>query len=176
MSRRRLFALSIGWGILLAVAYGIVHDQITARICIEYFTVWHPPLVTEPNPTLVGLVWGVVATWWVGAILGALLAFAATAGARIPATLGQVRRSMAILLVVSGACAALTGLIVAKSGFVAPSFIAGPEITALGMEKLRTFSICLAVHNVSYNVAFVGALVAAFLLFRSRPKPTVPPV
>jgi len=28
--------------ILAAVFYGILHDQITARICVEYFTIGHP--------------------------------------------------------------------------------------------------------------------------------------
>jgi hypothetical protein len=28
-----------------AVGYGIVHDQITARICIEYFTIGHPTFI-----------------------------------------------------------------------------------------------------------------------------------
>ncbi|MFI5379272.1 MAG: hypothetical protein ACHRHE_08245 [Tepidisphaerales bacterium] len=30
--------------ILAAVCYGIVHDQVTARICVEYFTIGHPPV------------------------------------------------------------------------------------------------------------------------------------
>lgn len=27
-----------------AVGYGILHDQVTARICVEYFTIGHPML------------------------------------------------------------------------------------------------------------------------------------
>jgi hypothetical protein len=27
--------------VIAAVIYGIVHDQFTARICLEYFTVFH---------------------------------------------------------------------------------------------------------------------------------------
>jgi hypothetical protein len=37
-----------------AIIYGIVHDQITARICIEYFTVFHPPVFLTQSPTLLG--------------------------------------------------------------------------------------------------------------------------
>ena len=62
-----------------AIAYGILHDQVTARVAIEYFTVAHPRIVESEDPTVLGLVWGVVATWWVGAILGTLLAVAARA-------------------------------------------------------------------------------------------------
>jgi hypothetical protein len=45
-----------------AIVYGIVHDQITARICIEYFTIGHPRLIDSDSPTVLGLFWGVVAT------------------------------------------------------------------------------------------------------------------
>ena len=49
-----------------AVIYGILHDQITARICVEYFTIGHPPIFPTESPTLLGIGWGILATWWVG--------------------------------------------------------------------------------------------------------------
>jgi len=52
--------------IVAAVLYGIVHDQFTARICIEYFTIFHPPVFHTQSPTLLGIGWGILATWWVG--------------------------------------------------------------------------------------------------------------
>ena len=33
--------------IFAAIVYGIIHDQITARVCIEYFTVGHPPVSAQ---------------------------------------------------------------------------------------------------------------------------------
>lgn len=60
-----------------AIFYGIVHDQITARICVEYFTIGHPPVFNTDSPTLLGFGWGVIATWWVGLILGLPLSLAA---------------------------------------------------------------------------------------------------
>jgi len=30
------FRKIVGLGILAAVSYGIIHDQITARVCVEY--------------------------------------------------------------------------------------------------------------------------------------------
>ena len=30
--------------VIAAVAYGIAHDSITTRVCLEYFTVFHPPI------------------------------------------------------------------------------------------------------------------------------------
>jgi hypothetical protein len=49
--------------VVAAVLYGIVHDQVTARICVEYFLVFHPPIFPTQSPTLLALGWGVIATW-----------------------------------------------------------------------------------------------------------------
>lgn len=50
-------------GVIVACLYGgLVHDQITARICIEYFTVGHPQIVSSESPAIVALAWGIVAT------------------------------------------------------------------------------------------------------------------
>ncbi|MBV8223051.1 MAG: hypothetical protein JO293_06785, partial [Candidatus Eremiobacteraeota bacterium] len=76
MEGARIWVLCIA----AAVLYGELHDQITARVCVEYFTIGHPPLFPTDDPTLLGLGWGVVATWWVGLVLGAGLAVAARAG------------------------------------------------------------------------------------------------
>jgi hypothetical protein len=54
------FLLIIILCIASAVVYGIVHDQITARICVEYFTIGHPPVFATESPTLLGLGWGAV--------------------------------------------------------------------------------------------------------------------
>jgi len=68
--------------IVAAICYGIIHDQITARICVEYFTIFHPPIFHTQSPTLLGIGWGIVATWWVGAFFSVPLILAARAGAR----------------------------------------------------------------------------------------------
>jgi hypothetical protein len=60
-----------------AVVYGIVQDQITARICVEYFTIGHPTLFGTEDPTALAFGWGILATWWVGVLLGVPLAWVA---------------------------------------------------------------------------------------------------
>jgi hypothetical protein len=44
--------------IAAAILYGILHDQVTARVCLEYFTVFHPPVFDTTSPTLLALGWG----------------------------------------------------------------------------------------------------------------------
>lgn len=46
--------------VVAAITYGVIHDQITARICVEYFTIGHPRLIESDSPTVLGLFWGVV--------------------------------------------------------------------------------------------------------------------
>jgi hypothetical protein len=50
------------YSVFAAIAYGIAHDQITARVCLEYFTLGHPPVFQTRSPTLLALGWGVIAT------------------------------------------------------------------------------------------------------------------
>jgi hypothetical protein len=60
--------------ILAAYTYGVVHDQITARVCVEYFTIAHPPLFHTTSTTLLALCWGVSTTAGIGAAVGVILA------------------------------------------------------------------------------------------------------
>ena len=101
------------WGIciLAAVVYGILHDQVTARICVEYFTVFHPVIMTSTSPTLLAIGWGILATWWVGAILGFLLAIAARVGHNPRLTARQLVLPVSIVLLAMGIAAAIAGVI-----------------------------------------------------------------
>lgn len=65
------------------IVYGMLQDQFSVRICVEYFTIGHPPIVgLEPYPTLHGIAWGFLASWWGGMILGYCLAIPATMGSK----------------------------------------------------------------------------------------------
>src|SRR3954464_5056776 len=90
----------VGFATLSAVLYGIVHDQITARVCVEYFTVGHPPVFGTDDPTLLGIGWGILATWWVGLLLGVPLAIVSRVGSRHKRTVGSLLRPIVGLLTV----------------------------------------------------------------------------
>ena len=93
--------------IVAAVIYGILHDQITARVCVEYFTIGHPPVFETDDPTLLGLGWGVIATWWAGLLIGVPLAIAARVGSRPKRSVGTLFRPIANLLCSMAICACL---------------------------------------------------------------------
>jgi len=110
MPSTRIILLCIG----SAALYGVIHDQVTARICIEYFTVAHEHVIETQSPTLLGLYFGFAATWWVGAILGILLALACRSGSLPRLTALQLIRPIGILLLTRATCALVSGII----GFV----------------------------------------------------------
>ena len=158
--------------VLLSIAagavYGVVHDQITARICIEYFTVFHPRIIESTSPTLLGLTWGIVATWWAGAILGLALAVAGRAGSREKFGALDVLPMIFRLLLIMGACAAsfgIAGFLLASKGIVSPpAWVQG----SIPGSRFPNFMADWWAHNASYGSAFVGGAVLCTLLYRKR--------
>ncbi|HEV2287391.1 MAG TPA: hypothetical protein VGR81_00395 [Candidatus Acidoferrales bacterium] len=94
-----------------AMGYGIVHDEVTIRVCAEYFTVAHAhlPLLHSSSATIVALGWGVATSWWAGLAIGIALAIAARAGSLHKFTWRDFLRPIAWLLFAMAAVAALAG-------------------------------------------------------------------
>ena len=154
--------------IVAAVMYGIAHDQITARVCVEYFTVGHPPVFGTNDPTLLGLGWGIIATWWVGLLLGVPLAVVSRVGSRPKSSLGSLIRPVACLLGVMAGCAFTAGVIgwyLAQSGAV---FLVGPIASVLPVDRHVPFLADLWAHSASYLVGSVGGVVVLVRIWRSR--------
>jgi hypothetical protein len=70
---KRFLAIVLGTT-LLACVLGIALDLVTANVAVEYFSVYHPHVVDTENPWILALVWGVIASWWAGAIAGIVVA------------------------------------------------------------------------------------------------------
>ena len=149
--------------VVAAVLYGIVHDQITAHLCIEYFTVFHPKIIDSQSPTLLGLAWGVVATWWVGAILGILLAIVSQAGFRPKLQVRDLLRPICILLAVMGVCALAAGCIGYISGWVSQDSAALVPISAR-----KAFAADFWAHSASYLAGVVGGVAFCVFAYRKR--------
>jgi hypothetical protein len=159
--------------IAAAVAYGIAHDQVTARICVEYFTIGHPRVIDSTSPTALAFAWGVLATWWVGLIGGVALAAAARAGTRPKGGAGRMVRPLAYLLVVmalSSAAAGLCGYLLASSGAVN---LVEPLASAVPSDRHVPFLVDLWAHSAAYLVGFVGILVLSVRIWRKRRLLTV---
>lgn len=159
-----------------AVGYGIVHDQITARLCIEYFTVAHPPLpfLHTTSPTLVGLAWGVVATYSVGLALGIPLALASqSASNRPPLPIAKVRRNIVILLAVMSVAALLSGITgfeLSRRGIISmPDGWAG----CIRRSHYNGFMAAWFAHCASYLFGIVGGIFVIFTTWNQRGRPAI---
>lgn len=154
--------------VLASVAYGVVHDQVTARVCLEYFTVFHPQLVPSTDPTLVALGWGVAATWWVGLLLGLPLAVMARAGAMPKRSAASLVQPVAVLMAVCAVSALISGLL----GFalVSNSMVEPTVARRIGLEPQlhASFTADLWAHNASYAIGFVGGLVLCGHVWHAR--------
>ena len=162
--------------IAACVSYGLIHDQVTVRVCIEYFTIGHPPVFPTTDPTLLGLGWGVIATWWVGVLIGIPLATAARAEnwpKREPRTLV---RPLLYLMAGSGVFASLAGIAgwtAASNGWV---HLTGRMATAVPTDRHAAFLTDLWVHEASYLAGAAGGFgLLIHVLFRRQSAALQPP-
>lgn len=162
------FTKIVGLSVLAAVSYGIIHDQITARLCVEYFTIGHPPVFRTADPTLLGLGWGIIATWWVGLILGVLLACAARLGRepRIVAT--ALVRPLLVMLVFTGVIAAVAGIVGSHLATIGSVRLHGDIAERVPAEKHIAFIADLSAHSASYGCGALGGVILCVLLIRDR--------
>lgn len=153
-----------------SVVYGVLHDQVTARLSSEYFTLGHPDLghpaiFHASSPTLLGLAWGIVATWWVGLFLGLALAVSARWG-RLPKLLpGQLLRPVASVFAAMALAAVVGGVV--SPLLVAPPFTA---LDGLGVAPGRqeAFVRAWAAHSASYGIGLLGCALVCGLVLRRR--------
>ena len=99
----------IGGTTLTGIFYATINDMFACRDCIEYFTVGHvwdgrkldqrPIMTLDPN--LNAIVWGMIASWHVSALAGALFA----AIARMPYAAVQLSARQIAPYLVGGAVA-----------------------------------------------------------------------
>ena len=163
----------VGLGVLVVGAYSLVHEQVTARISLTYFTVNHPPVFGGlQDPTLLGLIWGLVGIWGVGLPLSLLLAVAARGG-RFPRLVARdLVRPLVGLLGVMVVVALLSGFIGYAGTRPKPAADYGvPQETPDARREAADRAPLNAVrasHQGSYAAGIAGGLAVCGLTFRRR--------
>jgi hypothetical protein len=152
--------------IIAGCVYGILHDQVTARVCLEYFTVFHPDIFHTQSPTLLALGWGVLATWWVGLLLGVLLAVAARAGSRVKLTASQLVRPLIKLLSIMASLSLAAGII----GYFLQGLGMEYYATAIPKQIRHTFYADLWAHTTSYLSGLIGGITLCIIVWRNRSR------
>jgi hypothetical protein len=146
-----------------------LHNQITARVCIEYFTIGHPPLVPTNNPTLIAIAWGFTATWWLGLFIGIFIAIASRIGRWQPLTVRDLLRPGAVLFITAGVIALIAGI----TGYFAANYVSFnyffPEYYDLIPEgKHARFFADLWAHTASYSVGEIGSIILCIWILVHR--------
>ena len=152
------------------IGYGIVHDQITVRVCVEYFTIGHPALFQTTSPTLLALAWGIAATWWVALPLGFALAVAARLGPQPKYDANRVLRPLLLLLVCMAVIAAafgVAGYLGVRSGMVS---VDPWVMTNIAASKQAAFIGNWWAHSASYLSGTAGGLILCIYVWRTRRK------
>ncbi len=162
--------------IVAACSYGVVHDQITVRLCIEYFTVAHPPLFHTTSPTLLALCWGIAATAGIGAVLGVVLALVSQSRGKDPCPVAQLARSILLLLIMMGAGAFIAGLAgyqLSNRGLVSiPASLA----VAIPANQHDYFMAVWFAHCTSYLIGLGGGALLCFRIWQRRGRPSIIPL
>jgi hypothetical protein len=152
-----------------AVIYGMLQDQVTARVCVEYFTIGHYDYWGLQDPTLLAFEWGVIATWWVGLFMGIPLALSARISRRRPKLSAQdLLRPALVLLASIGAVAfiaGVTGYVTARTGGV---YLAEPLASLVPRTKQVAFLADLWAHIAAYGSGVLGGIVVCVWSWRKR--------
>jgi hypothetical protein len=135
------------------IAYGVLQDQVSARLCPEYFTVAHPPIEGLTDPTLVGLAWGFLGSWWGGLMMGGAVGLTATLGSRPVLT----ARDLPGPLLVAMVAVALGTLIAGGAGFhngrLANIAVGEPFASRIPPERHLVFFSVACAHFGTYTTA-----------------------
>lgn len=147
---------------LVAAVFGAAHNQVSYTLGAEYFTRFKfrqfglgPP---ETPPRLAAAQIGVLASWWMGLVIGLpvlLLALIDNAARFV----GHWRRAIAVTIGLSVLCA-LAGAVAAPS-VVTPELAA--RIVPAGVQDQTGFLRAAGMHEGSYLGGVLG-LVAALVL------------
>ena len=159
--------------VVAAITYGIRCDQVMARVCVEYFTVFHPPVFATQSLTLLAFGWGVIATWWVALFLGLFLALAARAGPCPKLSGREMFHPIARLLPVMACCALVAGI----TGFFLANHRLLPEpewmSPVLTTSNYPRFMADWFAHGASYASGSLGGAVLCMRQYR-RPALRTP--
>jgi hypothetical protein len=151
-------------GIVAEVLYGMLQDQVSVRLCKEYFTLGHPPIPGVEDPTLLGLLWGFLGAWWGGALLGALAGFSARLGSAPKLDVRALFLPVGLLLLAQAGVTFTWGWLAARQ-VDQPGFQLGePWLSGIPAEQHARFYLVACMHQGTYLSAAVGGVLVCLWL------------
>jgi hypothetical protein len=157
-------------GVIAAVGFGMLQDQVSVRLCPEYFTLFHKPIRALTDPTLLGITWGFLGSWWAGVFLGYGAGLIATMG-KLPALAPrELIRPLLFLLLAIAAIVAVAGLSVWRHAAMFGVSLEPGLRTMLSPRHHQELLIVACYHFVGYAAAFGGGFVLWAWIWRERIK------
>ncbi|WP_020212783.1 hypothetical protein [Flavobacterium rivuli] len=177
---KKLFTLLsiILTGIIIASLYGIIHDQITFSISPEYYTkfkFYQFGLMQSPedlikNPRQMAIVVGIMATWWMGLIIGLIFSFIVFSIKPYKLAIITALKAMIFTVFITF----LTELLGLAYGYI---FLAGHSKENFEqwcipdtITDLNSFIIVGSMHNFSYLGGLIGLIVGIIYLVKFKRK------
>ena len=141
------------------------------RICVEYFSIGHAHVFATDDPTLLALGLGVIATWWVGLLLGIPLALCARLGSRPKLAAGQLLVPIGIQLTavaLFALAAGLAGYAAAKTGLVTLADLVGALADRVPRDRHVAFIADLWAHFAAYASGALTGIVVCWQAWVKR--------
>lgn len=155
-------------GAIAAVGYGMLQDQVSARLAPEYFTLFHRPIAGLIDPTLLGITWGFLGTWWAGLFLGYMAGLIATLGQRPKLSPGEVVGPVFLLIAGVAATVAIAGASVWRYA-VQLDVRLDPALRGMvPPERHQALLVVACYHFVGYAAAFASSVVLFIWIWRER--------
>ncbi|GHO60399.1 hypothetical protein [Ktedonobacter robiniae] len=151
------------------VAYGLFMDQVTAHLCVEYFTLGHIDYWNLQDPTLLALEWGVIATWWAGLCASIPVALSARLFPQRPRLLAShlLRPLLVILIGMAGMTlvAGVAGYLMARGGGVT---LREPLASLVPPTQKVLFLADGWAHTAAYGSGVLGCIILCFWSWLKR--------
>ncbi len=154
--------------LVVTIVFGITHNQVSARVSLEYFTIGHIKLIESTSPTLMGIAWGIHPNWWVGLSMGLLFAIVGRVGKWPKRNFRFFIKPLLLLFVISGTASAVAGILGYRLTGSGALCLSEPLYTTIPMSGHAAYISALWMHTASYTIATMGALIIALLVFTGR--------
>ncbi|OWK46547.1 hypothetical protein [Fimbriiglobus ruber] len=157
--RPNIRSKAVVFGATAMAVYGGAQDQISARLCPEYFTVLHNPIPGLTDPTLLALAWGFLGAMGGGVAVGYAAALAATLGPRPQLTFRELIKPILFLIATVGTASAVTGGSVYISAEQFDIRVDPFLDRYIPVERQRGAFVVACYHLVAYVTAIIGSVV-----------------
>jgi hypothetical protein len=168
VSRKLEFLRIIAGCTVAFIIYGMLQDQISARLSPEYFTIFHPRIEGVTEPFWLGIFWGFLGSWWGGMIFGVSLALTAQLGKKPKLNYDQLNSRIGFAILCVGLASLFTGLSV---GFIltrVPVTLPEPWSLQIPPQRHLGFLIVACVHATTYLSSVVIAIITCLETARHR--------